>query len=350
MDKIPTDINVKITSGTILKSLLFGIFLYAAYYLRDILLLILTAVVIASAVEPFTTWFVNRKVPRLLAVILIYVTVAGTLIGLFYFFVPGVISDISSVIEKLPTYIEKVDTYKPLHIGFLGDNSLPSIKELITNFSNAATTTSLGFFTTISGIFGGIVSFALIAVLSFYLSVQKDGVANFLKIIVPHQHEEYVLHLWKRSQHKIGLWMQGQIVLSVLVGVLTYLGLSLLGIRNALFLSLIAAIFELIPIFGMIMATIPALAIALVDGGVTLMFLVLGLYILIQQFENHLFYPLVVKKIVGIPALFVIISLVIGAKLAGFLGILLSVPASAVVMEILSDIEKNKAARHKQNN
>jgi predicted PurR-regulated permease PerM len=75
------------------------------------------------------------------------------------------------------------------------------------------------------------------------------------------------------------------------------------------------------------------------------MLIVLVLYIFIQQFENHLFYPLVVKKIVGIPALFVIIALIIGAKLAGFLGILLAVPAAAVIMEILNDIEKNKAAR-----
>jgi predicted PurR-regulated permease PerM len=200
----------------------------------------------------------------------------------------------------------------------------------------------VGIFTTISGFFGGIVSFVLIIILSFYLSVQEDGVGDFLRIIVPIRYESYVINLWQRSAEKIGLWMQGQILLGVLIGVLTYLGLSILGVRNALFLALIAAIFELIPVFGVILSTIPALAIALTDGGISLALLTLGLYVIIQQFESNLIYPLVVKKIVGIPSILVILTLIIGAKLAGFLGIILSVPAAAIITEVLNDIEKRK--------
>lgn len=345
MEKTPKNISITITAGTVIKTMALLLLVYAMYYLRDILLLILTAVVIASAIEPFTNWLVKRKISRVLAVVLIYLCLGGVMVGIFYFFVPTFLADVSMLLSTLPTYIDRVDEFKPFHVGFLGDTSIPSLKEVIAGLSTAASTAAMGFFTTLSGIFGGIISFALIVVLSFYLSVQKDGVAYFLRIVVPDSYEDYVLDLWKRSQTKIGLWMQGQVVLSVLVAVLTFLGLSLLGIRNALVLSIAAAVFELIPVFGIVLATIPALAIALADGGITMMLIVLGLYVLIQQFESHLFYPLVVKKIVGIPALFVIIALLIGAKLAGFLGILLSVPAAAVLMEILGDIEKKKEAR-----
>jgi predicted PurR-regulated permease PerM len=123
------------------------------------------------------------------------------------------------------------------------------------------------------------------------------------------------------------------------------MGLSVLGVNNALLLSVFAGVMELIPLFGIVIALIPAVTISVLQGGVSLGLLVLGLYIIIQQFESNLFYPLVVKKIVGIPPILTILMLVIGAKLAGFLGILLSVPLTAVLMEVLSDIEKKKYDR-----
>jgi predicted PurR-regulated permease PerM len=190
-------------------------------------------------------------------------------------------------------------------------------------------------------------SFILIIVISFYLAVQDDGVANFLRIITPVKHERYIIDLWKRSQRKIGLWMQGQLVLGLIIGVLTYLGLSILGVQNALLLAVIAAMFELIPVFGPILAAVPAVAFGLIEGGVALGLLVVGLYAIIQQFESQLIHPLVVKKIIGIPALIAILALIVGAQLAGFLGILLSVPLAAVMMEYLGDVEKRKVQQLK---
>jgi len=115
-----------------------------------------------------------------------------------------------------------------------------------------------------------------------------------------------------------------------------------LGVKNALFLALIVAVFEIIPVFGIVLATLPAIAVALTDGGITLALLVIGLYTIVQQFEANLIYPLVVKKIIGLPSILVILALLAGAKLAGFLGILLSIPASAIITELLADLEKQK--------
>ena len=180
--------------------------------------------------------------------------------------------------------------------------------------------------------------------MSFYLSVEPEGISGFLRIITPAKNEEYVLSLWKRSQRKIGLWMQGQIVLVVIVSMLVFLGLTLLRVENALILAMLAGAFEIIPIFGPILAAIPAVILALVSDGMTSAILVIGLYIIIQQFENQLIYPLVVRKIVGVPPLVSILALIIGAKLAGFVGVLISVPLAAMLMEFLNDIEKDKIA------
>ncbi|TSC68058.1 MAG: hypothetical protein G01um101472_175 [Parcubacteria group bacterium Gr01-1014_72] len=193
-----------------------------------------------------------------------------------------------------------------------------------------------------STIFGGVLSFVLIIVLSFYLAVQEDGVTNFLRIVAPIQHQRYIIDLWKRSQRKIGLWLQGQLLLGLIVGILVYLGLTVLGIKNALLLAILAGFFEIIPVFGPILASIPGIIIGFADGGVTSGFLVIGLYLIIQQFENHLIYPLVVRKVVGVSPILVILGLVVGGKLAGFLGILLSVPIAAALMEYFSDVQRSK--------
>ena len=146
---------------------------------------------------------------------------------------------------------------------------------------------------------------------------------------------------------KIGKWMQGQLLLGVLIGVLVYLGLTILGVPYALLLAVLAALFELIPLFGPILASIPAIALGFLQS-FSLGFMVVGLYVIIQQFENHLIYPLVVRKVVGVSPILVIISLIVGAKLAGFLGLILAVPIAAAIVEFTDDIQKDKLEEEKR--
>jgi predicted PurR-regulated permease PerM len=186
-------------------------------------------------------------------------------------------------------------------------------------------------------------------VMSFYLAVEEDGVGKFLKIITPLKHEKYVISLWKRSQKKIGLWMQGQLILAVIIGMLVYLGLMLLGVKNALLLAFLAASFEIIPLFGPILASIPAITISFVDGGFTSALIVAGFYIIVHQFENQLIYPLVVKKVVGVSPIVSILALVAGWQLAGFLGLILSVPIASVMIEFFEDLERNKIEMMERN-
>ena len=308
--------------------------------------MVLTAVTITAAMGPIVKLLTKRRVPRILAVVIVFLFIALIVAGAFYLFLPAFVSDVLGILDSIPKYIDTTNLLSPFDQTSFG-SSLPnlSIQNIIDSLSLTFTNVTGGLFTTVSGFFGGIVSFILIVVLSFYLLVQEDGVGNFLRVITPDFYENYVLDLWRRTERKIGLWLQGQMILGVIIGILTYLGLSILGVKSALFLALIAMVLELIPIFGIVLAIVPAFAVALADGGATLAFLVIGLYVIIQQFENHLIYPLVVRKIVGIPPILVILTLIIGLKLAGFIGVILSVPAAAILIEILNDIEKKKFNR-----
>ena len=356
-----------ISTGTLVRFVLVALFFLLLFYLRDVALIVLAAIVIASALEPLVLWFGRFGIARLFATLGTYLALSFAFVGVFYFFVPLLLSDAAQFLRVVPQILETVpssplapspesvqegtDLAQTLSRGIaewktvveeLGRPS--SLTAVFTDFSQILGGLASGFWDNVSVVFGGIVSFILIVVLSFYLAVQEDGVAQFLRVVTPERHEQYVVGLWKRSQRKIGFWMQGQILLAVLVGVLVYLGLLVLGVKNALFLAALAAALETIPLFGPILAAIPAIALGFTGGGAALALLVAGLYLIIQQFENHLIYPLVVKKIVGVPPMLVILALIIGAKLAGFLGILLSVPVAATLMEYLDDVQRRKTA------
>lgn len=348
-EKLNRPIFIEFTSGVVIKTLVILFLAYLAFVLRNLLLVILTSVVIASAIEPVTKWFIKKGIPRSLAVITLYLSLFVSVAIVTTIVLPPLAEDIKSIIITLPQYIssiepaelEKIPGFSLIFNQFTSSFSSGDFFQQVGGYAGKA---SFGFFQTAGTIFGSLFSFVLIIVISFYLAVQDDGVASFLRVVTPVKHEKYVIDLWKRSQKKIGHWMQGQLLLGVIVGVLTYLGLSILGIENALLLALIAAVFELIPIFGPILSAIPAIGVALIQDGFSLALVTLGLYLIIQQFENHLIHPLVVKKIVGIPSLLAILSLIIGAQLAGFLGMIIAVPVAAALMEFLSDVEKKKVA------
>lgn len=338
--------TIEISSGTIIRIILFVLLVALLFYLRELVLIVLTAIVIASAIEPATRWFMRYRFPRVLAVLVVYLIIVFFFLGLFYFFLPPILDEAAGFLAELPVYLDTFDASIPFSSsGFLNTSegaSIFSLSNFVSGLQSSLSNITGGFITTISVVFGGVFSLMLIIVFSFYFAVQKTGLDDFLKVITPVKHQKYVLGLWRRSQHKIGLWMQGQLLLALIIGVLVYLGLTILGVPYAFLLAILAAVAELIPVFGPILAAIPASIIALIDGGASFMFLVIGLYLIIQQFENHLIYPLVVTKVVGVPPLLVILALIVGAQLAGFLGIILSVPMAATVQELVNDIRKAK--------
>ncbi|MEK7227351.1 MAG: AI-2E family transporter [Patescibacteria group bacterium] len=343
--------KVAITMGSWVRGVIVLALAYAFFLVGRFVLVLIASIVIASALESVTLWAKRRNVPRLPTIIFVYIVTAVFLAGFFYFLFLPLIGEGSSFINTLTIYSNSVANDSILSGMFqtqdvFGGFDAPAlIGELSTYLNTLSDFLSRGIFSSISIVFGGVMSFVLIVVLSFYLAVQEDGIAKFLKVITPIKQENYIIGLWRRSQAKIGRWMQGQLLLGVLVMVLVYLGLIIIGIPHALLLAVTAGILELIPLFGPVIAAIPAVFVAYTSAGMTTALIVTGLYIVIQQLENHVIYPIVVKKMVGVPPMVSILALVVGGQLAGFLGILVSVPVAAVLMEFLSDLEERKIAK-----
>jgi predicted PurR-regulated permease PerM len=283
MDLNDHNINISINAGTIFKAIVIVLLVVFLFVIKDLVLVVLTAIVLASSIEPLVVWMKKNGIRRLPAVIITYLTLALFASSLLYFFIPSFIKDTSSFLGAVPKYIDTVALWNPLNQDFSvqkekataisqglseGTRAVEtissgfSVKKFFDDLSSAFSNVSEGVFKILSAVFGGILSFILIIVLSFYLAVQENGLGNFLRVILPRKYEEYAVGLWKRTEMKIGYWIQGQLLLGLLVGVLVYLVLAIFGISNALFLAVIAASFEIIPLFGPILSAIPAIAIA----------------------------------------------------------------------------------------
>lgn len=338
-------IQVTITPGTIVTVILFGILVGLLWYLRELVFVVLTAVVLASAVEPAVKFFIRIGIPRVLGVVILYVLIASLVLSAFYFFLPSLLHEVSGFTSNIPALVQKFQDSKGIGgVLFPGLNAQAgsTLLEVVTNLQTGFTNASSGAFQAVSTVFGGLLSFVLIVVLSFYFAVQDTGIDDFLRLITPIKKHRYVLDLWRRSQHKIGRWMQGQLLLSLMAGTLVWAGLAIFNVPYAFFLGALAAVLELIPVFGSILAAVPAVAIAFTTGGASLALIVIAIYVVVNQFQANLVYPLVVQKVLGVPPLLVILALIVGAQIAGFLGIILSVPIAAALREFIVDVQKGK--------
>lgn len=333
-----------ISFASILKVALVVIGLIFLYLTKEILVILFLAVIIASAVSPAVSFLEKYYIPRALGTLFVYVFCFGILIFVFYLITPLFISEIQHLAILLPDYYEEFSKQILKTTRQISPDYTRSAQEFLLNLGGSIKEATSGLFGIVSRLFGGVVAFGAIIVISFYLAVQKKGVEGFLRLITPQAQEEYVLDLWKRVEVKLGRWLQGQLFLGLIVGVTVFIGLTIIGVPYALLLGLVAGIFEILPMVGPVFSAILGVAVAFVVSPV-LAFLALIFYVILQQFENHILLPLLMKKITGLNPVVVIIALLAGAKIGGVLGMLIAVPIATIAGELFEDLAKQKAVR-----
>jgi predicted PurR-regulated permease PerM len=349
MEEKVKNMHISISTNTLIKILLFGALVFLLIKLYNVVLIILVAIVIASFVESAVRKLKRYIKNRSIAVVLIYVLTIGLIVALSSVFMPVFIDEMSILVTSLSQYIPHtsiLNTFQTDTITGAKDivstiSRNASLSDIIKSVQGLISGLSGGFLDIFNGAFGGVLNFILIIIISFYLSVTEKGIENFLRIVTPRKSEEYVIDLWQRTEHKIGLWFQGQMLLGLIIGVLAYLGLTIIGVKYSLVLAIITAFCELVP-FGIFLAMVPVTLFGFLDGGAMMALLSFGLYFILHQFENYLIYPLIIKKVIGISPLVVILSIIIGIELAGFLGVILAIPAAVCLLEFLDDLEKKK--------
>jgi predicted PurR-regulated permease PerM len=185
------------------------------------------------------------------------------------------------------------------------------------------------------GIFSNIVSVFTIFVITFYLLMERKNLDSLLLYLFGEQKALNAINIINKVEERLGAWVRGQLTLILIIGTMTYVGLTLLGVPYALPLAIFAGILEVIPNIGPIVSAIPAIIVAISVSPWHIVFVII-LYFVVQQLENQLIVPIVIRKSVGLPPLITIVSLLIGFRLAGVIGGILAIPIVVTIETVVS--------------
>jgi len=333
---------------SVIRVIIVLLVLYFLYIIRDVIALLFVSIIFASAIGPWVDWLHKYKFPRGLSVIMIYLVLLSLFSLVVIMMVPPITEEVGQIISNIPSYYEKISIgvhslqsrATACYVQIANDSIVNALEKL----SSSLAQTTKSIFVTITSIFGGIFSLFIVLVVTFYIVVEEDGMKRFVRILTPKRYRSYAMDLIDRMQVKIGLWLRGQMLLSLFVGFFVYLGLALLGVKYALVLAIFAGILEIVPYFGPWISVMPALLVASGDS-LWKVIAVAVWFLIVQQVENSIIVPKIMQKVVGLNPIIVIMSIMVGAKLGGVVGALLGVPVAAAIAVYVSDFlkERNKS-------
>jgi predicted PurR-regulated permease PerM len=320
---------------------------WLALAIQTILLQLLVALILATGLSPLVERLHGHGLPRGVSVLLIYVLflVGLALLGLAV--VPPVVDQAQSLITEAPQYPDRaVELLRELRgrFPFLPplDEQLGEQIHQLGGQVGTLLAQALGVVWLVLGVFSGLVSAVLILLLTLYLVIDGPRIeAYVLSFFPPGQHAR-LGRVAQAIGRRMGGWLFGQVVLSVTVGALIYLGLTVLGVKGASTLAAIAAIGEVIPMVGPILAAVPAVIVALIQSPEQAL-ATLVLYVIVQQVENNLLVPKIMQQAVELDPLAVVVAIMIGGELRGVVGALVAVPVAAALAVVLDELRDRGA-------
>jgi predicted PurR-regulated permease PerM len=311
--------------------------IYFAYLIREVIGLFMIAAFFAVAITPAVNWLDQRRIPRSLAILLVYLSIAASIFGIGLLIVPPLVNGVTDLSDNLPGYVDDLRHNKTFrdydnryHItGKLRDQA----QQLPSKLGDAAGTLR----DVTVGVFNRFVQLFSILVITFFLVKDGHRLLNFLYRQVPAERARRLRKIAGDISDAIAGYVFGNFVISILAGLVTYVTLRVLGVPFALPLAILFGFFDLIPLVGATLGGIlVGIVVAFVNFPVGLIVWV-AVLILYQQVENNLIQPLVYGKAVELHPLIVIIAILIGAALLGVLGALIAIPAAAAVQAVVRD-------------
>ncbi|MFZ2025902.1 MAG: AI-2E family transporter [Microgenomates group bacterium] len=324
MDKQLPKIEISI------KTILIGIgavfLMRFAWDMRDLLLSLFIAYIVMSAAKQPVEWLTKKGASRgiaVLAVFLLFFVGVGFIIS---WIIPPFITETALFIKHFPNIVESVKKATPINFGNF------SVLQYVPSVTN-------NFLTVVGSVFSNASFFISTIFFSIYLTLDSQLINKAITHVAPKSSVKKVLEVELEIEKRLGRWLVGQLFLMIIIGSTTYVGLLLLGVRYALPLGIIAGLLEAIPTIGPTIAAVPAFFVGFSQAPILGIFTLL-LAVVIQQFENHIIVPLVMRRVVGLHPILTLIALVIGGRYAGVLGMLFSIPIALVAGTIISHSNK----------
>ena len=315
---------------------------YLVWRLSEIVLLLLGAIIFASAVQPYVTALDKRGLPRSLAIILIDLFAIIFVLALTIIAIPPLISFIVTVVQSgvLSTKLTQLatrlaifgwDKFQVLIPVF----SLPS--QLDTLIANTGDEVQRQAWTITQSTMVGLGQAVLLFTMAFYWLTSRERTLALLLLLSPKMQRQSVHAIWNDIEFRLGAYVRGQAILMVIIGVASYVGLFFLGVPFAPALALIAGLTEAIPIVGPLMGAVPAVIVGFTVSPVVGLSVAV-LYGVIQVLENNILVPRIMSNNVGLNPLVIIIAIVAGSSLNGIVGAVLAIPLAGALQVLAQHV------------
>jgi predicted PurR-regulated permease PerM len=321
--------RIEISSKTIIFTVFFLLGLGFLWQIKDLIFSLLIAFIVAGALKPAVNYLERLKLPRILASILVYFLFIFVFFYIFTLIIPPLVSELISLFKNLPQIIKT--TLPTLGTTFNFDffsRNLPSITNQTFEF--------------IKGLFGNAIFISSTLFFGFYFLSERNLSQKLLGNFFEEHEVNKITLIADRAQKRMSSWFWGEIILMLVVGTLTYIGLFAFNVKYALALAVLAGLLEVVPTIGPILSAVPAVLIGF-SFSTILGFSMVALYFIVQQLENNLVVPMIMKKVTGLHPIVILISLIVGGKIAGIIGVLLAVPVTLLLETII--IEWHKMTR-----
>jgi predicted PurR-regulated permease PerM len=313
-----------------IKTILIGIgtllLLKFAWDMKDILFSLFIAYIVMSVTKQPVEALNGRGIPRGVAVFIVFVSFFIVLGLIISWIIPPFVTETALFINHFPQIVESVKRAAPINLG----NS---------SFTQYIPSVTGNFIDVIGALFSNVAFFVSTLFFSIYLTLDSNLLPSVLSRYVGKQQLEKILKIETLIEKRLGKWLLGQLFLMTIIGTTTYIALLLLGVKYALPLGIIAGLLEAIPNVGPTLAAIPTFFVGFSQFPLLGLFTIL-IAIGIQQFENQIVVPMVMKKVIGLHPIITLIVLVVGGKYAGVLGMLFAIPLALVVETIITKIQE----------
>ncbi len=341
--------QLNISAMSVIKVVLVLLSVYVLYLIADIVAMLFIAFVLFSAINPIVDRLHKYHIPRPLGVIMIYLTLFVIITSIFVVLTPHIAEQASGLINAVPGYIERtVASFSQFKIYSEQYGMVENIQESISFLQDSVGAGAKGIFSFIASIFGGVASFFIILVMAFYLVAERKAIKEFLRDNLPSGQKKKVMDIMEDVQHGLGSWARAQLILSFAVFVLVFvlltfvdLAFSFVDIDYILVLALIAGLTEFIPYLGPILGAVPAVLIAFFHSPLSAVIVII-VYFIVQEIENIVLVPQVMRKAVGINPIISITALMSGFRIGGIFGAIMAIPLVVALSVIFNNLYVKK--------
>ncbi len=312
--------------------ILFLAFAWLLFQVKEIIIALFASYIIMAALKPAVIWMQYKNVPRVAAITVSYLSVLLLLVLLIFPLVPFFTEQVNKLLLNFPTFVNNAAQAFGLEIDEGSISQVFPVEGVGQNL-----------FAFAGGVFGGLFSIIAAFVISIYMLVEYTSIREGLLDFFPKNKRAKVGSIVDQIEDKLGAWFRGQIVLSIFIGIVTWIALTALQLgQYALPLAVLAGMLEIVPTVGPILAAIPAVIIGLSISPTLALILVL-VYVGIQILENNILVPRIMQRAVGLSPIVVILGITIGSKFFGIAGALLSIPFISLLIVIYKNVREEKA-------